>query len=210
MAKLRGTKSGQRGIEYLLRPAAFILSQRPTDVDLDKAIQLLRYYVDNKELGRGWRSAAEHKQERFTGPDGVDYVYDRVFFRNEEALKECAILLIARIFGVDYNNLPDISPTAPFQPPPGAAGFQFGLGGFGGFAYPNALVPPPAFSYGPKMPSYVNKLDLRAPFNETVSYEQRKALAAYLGMSVAEMVKAWEAIEKDFDLPEAPYNLETL
>ena len=148
-----------------------------------------------------------------------------MIFKNEEALKECATLVIARLFGIDYSNPPVEPPTAAmplghplppgFGPPPftpggglhGLPNFSFGGVPFGA-AFPFGTTPvvnQQPFSYGPSLPEYASKIDMTAPFNEFVPYAQKKALASYLGVTLSEMLKSWEAIERDFDLPNVPY-----
>jgi hypothetical protein len=222
MSKLRGTRSGQKAIMRLLVPANYILHHNPADKELDECIQILRFYVDNSDRGRAWRSAVELVDAKFKGPDGVDYEYKHPFYRNEELLKKQIYILILRVFGIDYNNLPPALPQQPFQDPrfSGSFGPQFvpgaGLRGgpFGGFpgyipgaAFPSGKVPPGFHTtYPTDLPRYVDKLNLSAPFNETVPEVTRKALASYLGLTMTELLDSWASVERDFDLPEAPYN----
>lgn len=222
--RLRGTKGGQRGLAYLLTPARYILSQRPTDDDLGQAINVISFYTDNKDQGRAWRSYASGIQrETFKPPgfDDVEYVYDRVLYKNEELLRECASLLISRIFGIDYKNPPVEPPRAPFSPQGGIPGMPPGFGPAAyvrgsatfqpPFSYPSGAAFHPGggvhqpFSYGSPGIPYLDKLDLTAPFNEAIPYEQKRALAKYLGLQLREMIDSWEAIEKDFEFPEVPY-----
>ena len=223
--RLRGTKGGQRGLEYLLTPADYILAQRPNDDDLGKALNVIRFYTVNKDQGRAWRSFASGiERVNFKPPGGFDdteYVYDRVIYGNEDLLRECAAVMIKSIFGVDYKNPPEEPTPPPFTPQPGHHGMPPGFGpgvyvpGASPFQrpfnYPQGAAfaagagAPPHFSYGPRPVPYMDKLDLRAPFNETVPYEQKRALAKYLGLQIAPMVDSWQAIEKDFGFPEVPY-----
>ena len=221
--RLRGTKGGQRGLEYLLTPANYILTQQPTDDDLGKAINVIRFYTENKDQGRAWRSFASGIQrETFKPPGGFDdteYVYDRVIYGNEELLRECAAVMIHRIFGIDYKNPPVEPPPPPFTQQGGHHGLPPGFGP-GAYVRGGTTFTPPfsythgaafaaganrPFSYGSPGIPYLDKIDLRAPFNEAVPYEQKRALARYLGLQIAPMLDSWQAIEKDLEFPEVPY-----
>ena len=221
--RLRGTKGGQRGLEYLLTPAMYILTQQPTDDDLGKAIKVIQFYTENKDQGRAWRSFASGIQrETFKPPGGFDnteYVYDRVIYGNEELLRECAAVMIHRIFGIDYKNPPVEPPPPPFTQQGGHHGLPPGFGP-GAYVRGSIHLPPQfnwghgaafaaganrPFSYGSPGIPYLDKIDLRAPFNEAVPYEQKRALAKYLGLQIAPMLDSWQAIEKDLEFPEVPY-----
>ena len=222
MARLRGTKAGQRGIAYLLTPAIYILSYRKDDKDLDKSVGFLRFYVEDPDRGRMWRNQAGYATTKFTAPDGIQYETVMETYPNEDALRECVGVIIDRIFGVDYKTVPRFD----IAPPPGMP-FPHGYGpmphsmhpgfpphpGFPGglpFNLPGGRLPqaPRGYGYGPSSqaaPPRAFPINTNAPFNEMIPPETREGLAKAWGLTLRGMVDSWTDIEKDFNLPNIPY-----
>ena len=218
MARLRGTKAGQRGTSYLIPPAIYVLRHRADDKDLDKSLGWLQFYVADLDRGRFFRSEISEKLSSFKAPDGIEYNIRMPFYHHEEALRESANVLIDRLFGIDYKTVPRFDvPSSASGSIPGAAGplpfssthnfnspnfnpAAFGTQGFGSQHQ--------GFGYGPKAYSPVPRnfpINPAAPFSELVTPEQREGLARMLGLTMTGLINAWADVEKDFDFPEVPY-----
>jgi hypothetical protein len=227
MAKYRGTKAGQRAIMYLLTPAIKIWEQKKGDEDFNESLRYLCYYVTDLDMGRSWRSQPSEKLSKVTAPDGV--MYEMTTYPVEEKLRESVGVIIERLFGVDYKDVPRFGipllpgATAPLSDPNAAPPFVAGAQGpkpfseqfkftFQGLPIHQQFQPPQIQTpqiprgfdeRGPPVRSF--PVNPNSPFSELVPVETRDGLARAFGVTLKGMLDSWEAIEKDFNLPEIPY-----